>query len=81
MWDLDGLVAVAWQIHKHSVIRLRLRICWTGHHAVVALELEAPRASEITSNSFWLGPRIGVQCLCEFHIREWTQEEMHELWP
>ncbi|WP_425550543.1 WapI family immunity protein [Arthrobacter gyeryongensis] len=28
----------------------------------------------------WLGPRVGVQCLCEFRVREWTQEEFHASW-
>ncbi|MDQ0771499.1 hypothetical protein QF031_004248 [Pseudarthrobacter defluvii] len=28
----------------------------------------------------WLGPQIEVQCLCEFRVREWTQEEIHESW-
>ncbi|MGB7237784.1 MAG: GAF domain-containing protein, partial [Rhodococcus sp. (in: high G+C Gram-positive bacteria)] len=28
----------------------------------------------------WLGPQVEVQCLCEFRVREWTQEEIHESW-
>ncbi|QMU83748.1 NAD(P)H-dependent oxidoreductase [Paenarthrobacter ureafaciens] len=28
----------------------------------------------------WLGPRRAVQCLCEFRVREWTQEVIHESW-
>ncbi|MET3164945.1 UNVERIFIED_ORG: hypothetical protein ABIB19_003376, partial [Arthrobacter sp. UYEF10] len=30
--------------------------------------------------AFWLGPQIEVQYLCEFRVREWTQEEIHESW-
>src|SRR5687767_28439 len=25
--------------------------------------------------SAWLGPQVEVQCLCEFRVREWTQED------
>ena len=27
-----------------------------------------------------MGPQVEVQCLCEFRVREWTQEEIHESW-
>ncbi|MFD1847297.1 hypothetical protein, partial [Arthrobacter flavus] len=32
----------------------------------------------LTQRTKWLGPRVEVQCLCEFRVREWTQEEIHE---
>lgn len=27
-----------------------------------------------------VGSHVGVQCLCEFRVREWTQEETYASW-
>ncbi|MET4097710.1 hypothetical protein ABIB51_004666, partial [Arthrobacter sp. UYCu712] len=51
-----------------------------------ALEIEREysllrrREIELDPVRGWLGPRVEVQCLCEFRVREWTQEEIHESW-
>ena len=48
--------------------------------ASVAGLAPVPRDSGRISGNLWLGPQVEVQCLCEFRVREWTQEEIHESW-
>ncbi|WP_244971908.1 phospholipase D-like domain-containing protein [Gordonia rubripertincta] len=41
---------------------------------------DAAKLDQALFEAGWLGPQVEVQCLCEFRVREWTQEEIHESW-
>ncbi|MGB7363610.1 MAG: hypothetical protein WA931_11295, partial [Rhodococcus sp. (in: high G+C Gram-positive bacteria)] len=82
-----GLIPSVVETHPVRVYDEEQRAVRVVDDPTLMFEVRArvPRADRATAPDgstwwVWLGPQVEVQCLCEFRVREWTQEEIHESW-